>query len=717
MALIAPILDNRTQEQLRDELVRRIPAYSPEWTNHNESDPGIALLELFAHLGESLLYRFNQIPETTRIEFLRLLGVQPRPARPAHVILSAITEVPAGIQVLKDSEASAGKVSFQTEDEVYVWPLEAVAAGKTETADGAADSRADALSRAGIIDPTKAAFYRTVLTSLDPSVPEAATIDVSKQVDGALWVALLAQETTELAALAGRTIFLGVAFDERFDPPPVLGKLTPDKTEALRAGALTEDPPATLWQLWTEQKDADGNAILVPLSVLGDTTRGMVTTGVVKLELPTLPRLRGLGDGGADSPPPIDDEGIREKVIAWLRVTRPAGNDIGDAIQRVRWVGANCVAAEQTQTPAPELLGTGTGDADQRFPLTHSPVLEKTVHLQVEEPEGWTDWVEVENFARSKLEDRHFTVDHENGAVVFGRARFPQLGERVRVPSYRYSKGKDGNLPARAITSLPKHPAVTVTNPFPSEGGSDSVPLRDALAAIPAEVHRRDRAVSTEDYRDLAEEIAGVARAEVLATFHPDTPAVEAAGVTTVVILPRVDVRNPDAPMPDIGLLRRVAMYLEPRRLVTAELYVIPPEYVQIAVSVGVRVRTGYQVDAVRRWVETIVRQYLSAVPPSGPDGRGWPLGRTVRAAELEAVAVQVEGVEYAMGTRLALVIPATKTSPRFVIEQETVALQPWQLPEVVAIDVSRGDPVEPGTTPDPADSPQTPVPLPPEVC
>ena len=46
MALIAPVLDNRTYEQLRDELVGRIPSVTPEWTNHNESDPGMALLAL-----------------------------------------------------------------------------------------------------------------------------------------------------------------------------------------------------------------------------------------------------------------------------------------------------------------------------------------------------------------------------------------------------------------------------------------------------------------------------------------------------------------------------------------------------------------------------------------------------------------------------------------------------------------------------------------------
>jgi predicted phage baseplate assembly protein len=715
MALIGPILDNRTQQQLRDELVRRIPVYSPAWTDHNETDPGIALLELFAYLGESLLYRFNQIPDTTRIEFLRLLGVRPRPAQPASVLLSAVTDEAAGQQVLTGSEA-AGPVTFQSTDEVYVWPLEALGAGKTGTEDGAADAKADARERAGL-DEDESVFYRTVVTSLDPADPEAATIDVSEQLDASLWVALLARPTFDPAPLSRRTLFVGVAFDEAFPEPPTLQKLHDDGAiETLGSRALTDDPPPTEWQLWAGQ-DPSGTPVFLPLSVLGDTTRGMVTTGVVKLELPDrLPPLRSLGDGLADNPPIVDDEDVRARIVAWLRVRRPLRNDIGDAIHRVRWLGANCVGAEQSQTPPPELVGSGTGDADQRYSLNHSPVLPSTVVLQVEEPTGWVDWSEVENFTTSTLDDRHFAVDHENGAVVFGRARVPQLGERIRVQSYRYSEGAKGNLPAGSITSFTGHPGVIVTNPFPAVGGSDPVPLQDALAAIPGEVHRRDRAVTPEDFRALTLEVSGVARAEVLATFHPDTPSVEAAGVTSVVVLPDDDTRNPDAPLPDIGLLRRVATYLQPRRLVTAELYVIPPEYVPVAIAIGVQVRKGYQVDAVRRWVELIVRQYLSAVPPNGPDGAGWPLGRAVRGAELEAVAVQVEGVEYAIGTRLALVLPGGEGEPAVVEERDLIDLESWQLPEVVAVDVVRGDPPGPAA-PDPEPVGKVPVPLPPEVC
>ena len=59
-------------------------------------------------------------------------------------------------------------------------------------------------------------------------------------------------------------------------------------------------------------------------------------------------------------------------------------------------------------------------------------------------------------------------------------------------------------------------------------------------------------------------QVTGVARAETLPLLHPDTPTVPAAGVVSVVVFPDEDLRDPDAPLPDLGLLRRVAAL--PRR-------------------------------------------------------------------------------------------------------------------------------------------------------
>jgi len=74
MPLTLPNLDDRTYADLTREGRRLIPAYAPQWTNHNPSDPGITLIELFAYLTETLLYRVNRVTDENVRAFLRLLN-------------------------------------------------------------------------------------------------------------------------------------------------------------------------------------------------------------------------------------------------------------------------------------------------------------------------------------------------------------------------------------------------------------------------------------------------------------------------------------------------------------------------------------------------------------------------------------------------------------------------------------------------------------------
>ena len=50
----------------------RLARFSPQWTDFNESDPGLTLLELFAFLTESLLYRKGRPSERGRRQAGRL---------------------------------------------------------------------------------------------------------------------------------------------------------------------------------------------------------------------------------------------------------------------------------------------------------------------------------------------------------------------------------------------------------------------------------------------------------------------------------------------------------------------------------------------------------------------------------------------------------------------------------------------------------------------
>ena len=74
MALPLPDLDDRTFADLVEEARARIISHDPGWTNHNPSDPGMTLVELFAWLAEMLIYRANRVPDQHLVTFLKLLN-------------------------------------------------------------------------------------------------------------------------------------------------------------------------------------------------------------------------------------------------------------------------------------------------------------------------------------------------------------------------------------------------------------------------------------------------------------------------------------------------------------------------------------------------------------------------------------------------------------------------------------------------------------------
>jgi hypothetical protein len=74
MPIQLPNLDDRTYDDLVQEGISLIPTYAPNWTNHNPSDPGITLIELFAYLSEILIYRLNRVTPANQYAFLRLLN-------------------------------------------------------------------------------------------------------------------------------------------------------------------------------------------------------------------------------------------------------------------------------------------------------------------------------------------------------------------------------------------------------------------------------------------------------------------------------------------------------------------------------------------------------------------------------------------------------------------------------------------------------------------
>jgi hypothetical protein len=134
MVLPSPNLDDRTFEQIRDEAIRLIPQYCPEWTNFNPSDPGVTLLELFSWMTEMVLYRLNRVPEKVYLALLDMIGVRLRPPQPARTFVTfhlvegctSGTWVQRGTQVATEPNEDGDAIVFSTEEDLYAVPNKVV---------------------------------------------------------------------------------------------------------------------------------------------------------------------------------------------------------------------------------------------------------------------------------------------------------------------------------------------------------------------------------------------------------------------------------------------------------------------------------------------------------------------------------------------------------------------------------------------------------------
>jgi len=128
--IIPPQLDDLRFQLVLDQTLRLIPAHTPEWTDFNESDPGVTMIQLFAHMAEQIGYRLNRVPDKNYVEFLKLIGIRLRPAEAARTVLQFILArpentdaflVPAGSRVKAKAEGSAPVFETDVDLDALLW--------------------------------------------------------------------------------------------------------------------------------------------------------------------------------------------------------------------------------------------------------------------------------------------------------------------------------------------------------------------------------------------------------------------------------------------------------------------------------------------------------------------------------------------------------------------------------------------------------------------
>lgn len=639
MPLPAPDLDDRRFQDLVDEAKRLVMRRCPEWTDHNVSDPGITLIETFAHMTDQLLYRLNQVPDRLYVTFLNLIGLRmlpPTPARapvtfwlssPARVALT----VGAGTRVGTARTATAESVVFSTREDLVLVPcsLARIRTPAEPEADGAADD--------GSADAA-------------PDLTADLTADRTRLLaDGRPFPAFRRRPGV------GDTLLVGLS-----DPVPGCAIRLGFRGRVEGVGVNPDHAPLR-WEAWT----GDGwTACEVGL----DETGGLNTSGAVVLHVSAAHRASVVGGDRAGW--------IRARVVEPEEGQPPyTDSPVIDGLTACTVGGtAEAVHAEPVEL---EALGRAEGVPGQQFPLRHRPVLAGYGPAVVEtsSPEGWQEWTEVEHFADSGPEDRHFVLDAVSGLVLLGPAvreadgslrRYgatPGKGAEVRIRGYATGGGARGNVPAGSLRRLKSSvPSVTaVENRRPAHGGVDGETLEEAKARGPLLLRTRSRAVTAEDYEALTREAAPeIARVRCVPAGRD---AEEAAGVR-VLIVPaaaqedgRILFENLVPPEPT---LRRVAALLDRTRVVGTRVVLEPPLYRGVTVVARLVARPRVNADRIRDDALDALYRYLNPLPGGGPEGAGWPFGRPVQAGEIFGRLQQVHGVELVEDVRLYSADPVT---------------------------------------------------------
>lgn len=635
--LPAPNLDDRRFQDLVDDAKRLVQQRCPTWTDHNVSDPGVTLIEAFAQMVDQLIYRLNRVPDLHYIKFLEMIGIELRPPAAARGTATFWLSAPQPQPVIVRAETQVGTartdvadpIVFSTTRELEIVPCSFARAGM-DSAGGTPTDMTNALS-----GPQGFRCF-----SESPAVDDALLIGLSNAVPHCAVV-----------------IRLGCQVSGR--------------------GVNPDDPPVR-WEAWTENG-------WVACEVDSDDTGGLNKPGDVIVHVP--------GEHRASV--------IARQRAGWLRCRlvpakpdQPTYSASPQILSAVAFTIGGTAPTVHAEVVGGEVIGRSDGTPAQRFGLQQRPVLPAETPATITAVHGdtRTSWTEVPHFAMSRPGDRHFRIDRFAGEVQFGPAvrtvdndlvhygAVPPVGSVLRLETYRTGGGQSGNVGRGLVrvlkTSVPY--VSRVENRTPATGGAEAESLADAMTRGPLLLRSRGRAVTAEDFEQLARDVApDAARVHCIAD-----PAEGGAGVR-VLVVPQVasddlgQISRPDLDPPE-AVLRRIADSLEARRLVGTRLVVQPPDYIWLTAVVSLFCRPLFDPGEVQTEVKrALYRLYHPLV--GGPDGTGWPFGRSANAHEVHAALARIPGVDMAREVSVAL-FPAEPYTGRRGSATQRIDIDPTAL-------------------------------------
>jgi hypothetical protein len=293
-------------------------------------------------------------------------------------------------------------------------------------------------------------------------------------------------------------------------------------------------------------------------------------------------------------------------------------------------------------------LSTSNGVSGQRFNLRYTGAIASSVAVYVYEGAvvgGAATAVQYRYSSAIENEPSTSTVFGlevtADGVmqVIFGNGvngKIPNSGAEIKV-SYRYGKGAEGNISSGRVTQYDSGAEVastTIASSSAMVGGSDSESVESMKANIPLLFRTQDRAVSLQDFKDLALRVPQVAKAT----------CTRAGSTVTVYGVPYQNNYEESASASitiSSQIQSEIISYFSSRTVIGASVVAAPSvTLTPINITATVYVKPEYVAQWVKDNVETAIKNLFKFEVVS--------FGQTLSLGEVYRTIYAVEGVDYA---------------------------------------------------------------------
>jgi hypothetical protein len=275
------------------------------------------------------------------------------------------------------------------------------------------------------------------------------------------------------------------------------------------------------------------------------------------------------------------------------------------------------IPVEEGRLVKEEILGRSDGTPNQKFVLAHSQLIlrslgkgqkvNRDIIVISRLGEMIEEWTLQESLTFSHENQRDFIIEideKDRAAVILGDGAFgaiPAIGSEI-VVTYRVGGGTHGNIPARSIQTIVDAPQLAligakIINLKPATGGAERENIEHAVNHAPGVFRSQKRAVTADDYRELALDFKGVGKVHAEATNW---------NIVTLFVAPEGGGHVSDV------LRANLLAYFEDKRPVSTLIEIEDVDYVSIFVTAEVGISSYYSRENIKEKVQEAAGSLLA---------------------------------------------------------------------------------------------------------